>query len=115
MGYNNCFFGRRPRYSDSYGYDNNNHGCGNYSKDDNKDCGCDEFFKNVSRGEDVRVFLKGGGHVFGEFIDIRGNLVFLAKADCDRHDDRHDHCCCDKKARVRITTICCDDIVAVEV
>ncbi|MBD7936628.1 MULTISPECIES: hypothetical protein [Cytobacillus] len=110
MGYNNCFFGRSPRYSDSYGYDNNNYGCGNYSKDDNNDCGCDEFFKNISRGEDVKVFLKGGGHVFGEFIDVRGNLVFLAKAECHRHDD-----CCDKKGRVRITTICCDDIVAVEV
>ncbi|MDQ0184729.1 hypothetical protein MKX67_10605 [Cytobacillus sp. FSL W7-1323] len=49
----------------------------------------------------------------GEFVDVRGNLVFLAKANCDRHDDRHDDCC-DKKNRVRITTICCDNIVAVE-
>ncbi|MGP9041277.1 hypothetical protein [Cytobacillus kochii] len=98
MGYNN------QNYSDSYGYDHN-------------DCGCDEFFRNISRGEDVKVFLKGGGHVFGEFIDVRGNLVFLAKANCNRHDDHHDDRhkdCCDKKDRVRITTICCDDIIAVE-
>ncbi|MED1606583.1 hypothetical protein P4U90_14765 [Cytobacillus kochii] len=61
----------------------------------------------------MRVFLKGGDHVTGEFVDVRGNLVFLAKANCDRHDDRHDDCC-DKKNRVRITTICCDNIVAVE-
>ncbi|WP_197284151.1 hypothetical protein [Bacillus sp. JCM 19041] len=75
-----------------------------YGNSESKKCDCDTFFKNISRGEDVKVFLKGGGCVEGEFVDVRGNIVNLAKADC------HSHC-----KKVRIIAICCDDITAVEV
>ncbi|WP_078394717.1 hypothetical protein [Shouchella patagoniensis] len=98
MGYNNDY------KVDSY-YSNS------YKNGSKKECDCDSFFKNISRGEEVKVFLKGGGHVSGEFIDVRGNLVYLAKADCHRHEK----CKCDDERKVKISTICCDDIVAVEV
>ncbi|WP_368505241.1 hypothetical protein AB3N04_06255 [Alkalihalophilus sp. As8PL] len=91
------------RYSDSYGYGG-----------DKKGCNCDTFFKDVSRGDEVKVFLKGGGFVLGEFVDTRGDLVFLARAECHDHN-HHPHKRCDRKDRVKIIKICCDDIVAVEV
>lgn len=76
----------------------------NYSYGNSQNCDCDSFFKNIARGEFVKVLLKGGGHVKGEFIDVRGNVVTLANADCY-----------DKCKKTRIITICCDDITAVEV
>ncbi|MDV2686461.1 hypothetical protein RYX56_19000 [Alkalihalophilus lindianensis] len=98
MWNNNCC-----RYSDSYGYGRDKNGCN-----------CDTFFKDISRGEEVKVYLKGGGIVFGEFIDTRGDLVFLARAECHDHKDHH-HKRCERRDKVRIIKICCDDIVAVEV
>ncbi|WP_054706252.1 hypothetical protein [Bacillus sp. JCM 19041] len=94
---------------DSYGYgcngcDNSYNYNNNYNNNKKSDCDCDDFFKHISRGEDVKVFLKGGGRVEGEFVDVRGNVVNLANADC------HSHC-----KKTRIITICCDDITAVEV
>jgi hypothetical protein len=86
----------------------------NENNKNNRECDCESFFKNISRGEEVKVFFKGGGHVFAEFINVRGNVVILAKADCRRHEHDHDDCKC-KKDKVRIITICCEDIVAVEV
>lgn len=77
-----------------------------------KGCDCDSFFKDISRGEDVKVFFKGGGHVSGEFINVRGDVVILAKAKCHHH---HDGDCKCKKDKVKIITICCEDIVAVQV
>ncbi|MBM7840075.1 hypothetical protein JOC54_003355 [Alkalihalobacillus xiaoxiensis] len=86
----------------SYGnYDNNNYG---------SDCNCDSFFKHIARGEYVKVILKGGEAVKGSFVAIKGDTVELANADCHHESD----CKCDKK-KVRIITICCDEIVAVEV
>ncbi|MFB4212199.1 hypothetical protein ACE1TH_09865 [Shouchella sp. JSM 1781072] len=94
----------------SYGYDSC--GCGNYGSNNygSGDCGCDTFFKNIARGEHVKVFLKGGDCVSGSFVSVEGNTVELANADCNSYNE----CKCDKK-KVRIITICCDDIVAVEV
>ncbi|SHL76477.1 hypothetical protein SAMN05192535_3364 [Shouchella rhizosphaerae] len=63
-------------------------------------CDCHSFFKHIARGQFVVVFLKGGGCVRGEFVDVRKNLVFLANCDCHK--------------KSRIVTICCDDITAVE-
>ncbi|WP_176554343.1 hypothetical protein [Bacillus sp. Marseille-P3800] len=94
----------------SYGYDSC--GCGDYGSNNygSGDCNCDTFFKNIARGEHVKVFLKGGDCVSGSFVSVEGNTVELANADCNSYNE----CKCDKK-KVRIITICCDDIVAVEV
>ncbi|WP_180320516.1 hypothetical protein [Shouchella patagoniensis] len=90
----------------SYNYSNNNN-----NKHYSSDCDCDSFFKHISRGEDVKVILKGGDFVKGSFVNVKRNVVEIAKAECH---EKHDECKC-KKHKVRITTICCDDIVAVEV
>ncbi|WP_054706254.1 hypothetical protein [Bacillus sp. JCM 19041] len=85
-------------------YSYNNYNNNNYNNNNKSECDCDDFFKHISRGEEVKVFLKGGGRVEGEFVDVRGNVVNLANADC------HSHC-----KKVKIIAICCDDITAVEV
>jgi hypothetical protein len=97
---NYCY---RNSFSNSYGYGRDVNGCD-----------CDTFFKDISRGEEVKVFLKGGGFVFGEFIDTRGDVVLLARANCHETHGHHKHHC-DKKDKLKIIKICCDDIVAVEV
>ncbi|WP_100372081.1 hypothetical protein [Bacillus sp. FJAT-45037] len=81
---------------------------------DSEGCDCDTFFKDISRGEEVKVYLKGGGYVFGEFIDTRDDFVLLARANSHDRNEHHKHHC-HKSDRVRIITICCDEIAAVEV
>ncbi len=90
---------RREATLMGYGYG------GSYSDYSNSNgCDCSTLFKHIARGEHVKVILKGGGKIKGEFVDVRGNVVNLANVDCD-----------DKCKKARIVTICCDDIAAVEV
>ncbi|GAF66888.1 hypothetical protein [Alkalihalobacillus trypoxylicola] len=63
-------------------------------------CDCDTFFRHVSKNQFVRVFLKASKHVDGFFIEANGNEATLF--------DFNERC-------HSVITICCDDIVAVEV
>ena len=49
---------------------------GSYSDYSNSNgCDCSTLFKHIARGEHVKVILKGGGKIKGEFVDVRGNCL----------------------------------------
>ncbi|GAF66887.1 hypothetical protein BTS2_3792 [Bacillus sp. TS-2] len=83
-----------------FGYNNYNNYETRGASDYNNGCNCETFFRHVSRNQFVKVFLKASKPVKGFFIEANGNEATLFNFNEKCHS---------------VITICCDDIIAVEV